>query len=72
MHFDTAAFSLLYDSRILELAIESFGSKKFFWGSDFPLINQSTDLILMNKLNITQKSRNDLLGNNLIHYLNLS
>ena len=72
MHFDTAAFSLLYDSKILELSIESLGSKKFFWGSDFPLINQSNDLIFMNELNITQKSRNEILGQNLVQYLDLS
>ena len=72
IYFDTAAFSLLYDSEILELAIESLGSKKFFWGSDYPLINQSSDLIAMNKLNITEKSRQDILGGNLVKYLNLS
>ena len=72
MCFDTAAFSLLYDSKVLELAIQSLGTKKFFWGSDFPLVNQSKDLILMKKLNIDPNSLNAILGDNLVEYLDLS
>ena len=72
MCFDSAAFSLLYESKVLELAIQSLGTKKFFWGSAFPLVNQSKDLILMKKLNIAPNSLNAILGDNLVEYLDLS
>ena len=72
MRFDTAAFTLMYDSKVLELAIKSLGTKKFFWGSDFPLVDQSRDLVLMKKLNINQNSLNAVLGDNILEYLNLS
>jgi hypothetical protein len=70
-YFDTAASSLLYDSRIFRLVSDSVGAERILFGSDFPLLDQSRCLEAIREAPLSDDERRLVLGENARRLLRL-
>jgi len=62
--FDTAASPFLYKYEIFPSVSEIIGAEKILFGSDYPLITQKRIINGLDKLGISQESRDKILGEN--------
>ena len=62
--FDTAASPFLYKYEIFPRVSEIIGAEKILFGSDYPLITQKRIINGLDKLGISQESRDKILGEN--------
>src|SRR3990170_5605604 len=70
-YFDTAATSLLYDTRVFRLVSDAVGPQRILFGSDFPLLDQSRCLEAVRKAPLSEEERRLILGENARRLLRL-
>ena len=71
VYFDTAVSTLLYDSRMLPIAIDIIGADKIIFGSDFPIEVSGNYFKAFRKAGITQEAMEKVCGMNMKRILNL-
>jgi hypothetical protein len=64
VYFDTAASPLLYHPQIYEQVIPLVGEGKILFGSDFPLLPQERIIKEIQSLNLSEATKNLILGDN--------
>jgi len=72
VYFDTAASPFLYKDVIFEHVSEILGADKILFGSDYPLIAQNRIVKTVRSRDLTEESKDMILGGNARKILNLS
>ena len=71
VYLDTAASSLLYDSRVFSISSQLLGTEKILFGTDYPLINQKSLLVQVKNSSIKSNGKKNILGDNAAKLLGL-
>ena len=71
VYFDTAVSTLLYESRMLPIAIDIIGADKIIFGSDFPIEDPGNYFEAFRKAGITREAMEKICGMNIKRMLNL-
>ena len=71
VYFDTCSSLPFIDAKKAKELINKFGAERFFFGTDFPMWDAEGELERFNKINITQKEREDILANNIKNFLKI-
>lgn len=72
VYFDTAASPFLYQNDIFDHVAKLVGEDKILYGSDYPLISQNRIIKAINALDLSQETKNKVLGGNAQKLLALS
>ena len=71
VYFDTAASPFLYDPSIYQVAIQTIGSKKILFGSDFPLLKPARYFKELEKSGLSKDHIESICGRNASRLLKL-
>jgi len=71
VYFDSAASSFLYNPQIYRIVSEIAGSDHILFGSDYPLLKPKRLMEEIKSLELSNKTKEQILGGNARHLLNL-
>jgi predicted TIM-barrel fold metal-dependent hydrolase len=70
-YVDTAASALLYHPSIFVAVVKLIGAGRILFGSDFPLLSQQSQLEAIERIEVTETQRRQILGENAVALLDL-
>ena len=69
VYYDTAASPFLYESAIYRRAIDTVGSRKILFGTDYPLLPAGRYVKAIRAQEIEKKDLENIMGNNAVRIL---
>ena len=69
--FDTCSSLMFIDDVKAKSIIDLLGSEKFFFGTDFPMWDATSELARFNKVKLTEKERENILAKNIKNMLKI-